>query len=61
VAQQLLCIIDSYPGKKTMPHRKRRAKAAGGHHRLSLPAVLYLSGVVLILNAWLVSQQVLGF
>jgi hypothetical protein len=44
-----------------MPYRKRRARVAAGHHRLSLPAVLYLAGAVLILNAWLVSQQVLSF
>jgi len=44
-----------------MPHRKRHAKVANGHHRHTLPAVLYLSGVLLILNAWIVSQQAPGF
>lgn len=44
-----------------MPYRKRRARVAAGHHRLTLRAVLYLSGAVLILNAWLVSQQPLSF
>jgi len=49
------------PGETTMPYRKRRPRAAAGHHRLTLPAVLYVAGAVLILNAWLVSQQVLSF
>jgi hypothetical protein len=48
-----------------MPHRKRHAKVATGqhrdHHRQLLLAVLYLCGVVLLVNAWLVSQQLLVF
>lgn len=47
-----------------MPHRKRHAKIATGQHRdhrQTLLAVLYLCGVVLLLNAWLVSQQLLSF
>jgi hypothetical protein len=31
------------------------------HHRHALPAVLYLCGVVLLINAWLVSQQMVSF
>jgi hypothetical protein len=34
---------------------------SAGHHRLALPAVLYLAGALLVINAWLVSQQVLSF
>lgn len=48
-----------------MPHRKRHIKAATAqardHHRQMLLAVLYLCGVVLLINAWLVSQQVVLF
>ena len=43
-----------------MPYRKRHPRAAASHHRQILPAVLYLAGVLLILNAWLVSQQLFG-
>lgn len=47
-----------------MPHRKRHARSAAAtqreHHHL-LVAVLYLCGVVLAINAWLVSQQLLSF
>lgn len=46
-----------------MPHRKRRLKVAAQHreqHHLLL-AVLYLGGVLLLFNAWLVSQNLLGF
>ena len=49
-----------------MPHRKRQAKIAAvhqqrDHHRQMLLAVLYLCGVVLVINAWLVSQHVISF
>ena len=47
-----------------MPHRKRRVKAAAAHnreHHQLLLAVLYLSGVVLAINAWLVTQQLVSF
>jgi len=45
-----------------MPHRKRHVKTVTAHHRdhhrQMLAAVLYLCGVVLPINAWLVTQQV---
>lgn len=48
-----------------MPHRNRQTKISSDHHRdhhrQMLLAVLYLCGVVLIINAWLVSQQVISF
>jgi hypothetical protein len=48
-----------------MPHRKRHAKAVTAHyrdhHRQTLGAVLYLCGVVLVINAWLVSQNIVSF
>lgn len=48
-----------------MPHRNRRVKTATAtqrdHHRQLLLAVLYLCSVVLFINAWLVSQQVVSF
>ena len=52
-----------------MPHRKRHAKAVTAHHRdhhrdhhrQTLAAVLYLCGVVLVINAWLVTQNILSF
>ncbi|MCG6965251.1 MAG: hypothetical protein LJE59_01925 [Chromatiaceae bacterium] len=47
-----------------MPHRKRQGKVADmhrDHHRQVLLAVLYLCGVVLLINAWLVSQQLVSF
>lgn len=48
-----------------MPHRKRHSKLAAvphrDHHRQLLAAVLYLGGVLLIINAWLVSQQIVSF
>lgn len=48
-----------------MPHRKRHVKIAADHqrdhHRQMLLAVLYLCGVLLMINAWLVSQQVVSF
>ncbi len=48
-----------------MPHRKRRASSVAVHHRdqhsQMLLAVLYLCGVLLLINAWLVSQQLISF
>ncbi|MCB1722251.1 MAG: hypothetical protein H6953_14430 [Chromatiaceae bacterium] len=47
-----------------MPLRKHQAKVATqhrDHHRQMLLAVLYLCGVVLLVNAWLVSQQLVSF
>ena len=47
-----------------MRHRKRHLKVAArqrDHHRQMLLAVLYLCGVLLLINAWLVSQQLLSF
>lgn len=48
-----------------MPHRKRQAKVVTDHprdhHRQMLLAVLYLCGVLLLINAWLVSQQLVSF
>lgn len=48
-----------------MPHRKRHNKITAMHHRDShrhlLTAVLTLCGIVLIVNAWLVSQQIVTF
>ena len=49
-----------------MPHRKRRAKTIAAahhrdHHRQMLGAVLYLCGVLLVINAWLVSQNIVSF
>ena len=44
-----------------MPFWKRRVKVATGLQRPALPAVLYLLGVLLVLNAWLVSQQIIRF
>ena len=49
-----------------MPHRKRHAKTVTAahqrdHHRQMLAAVLYLCGVLLVINAWLVSQNIVSF
>lgn len=49
-----------------MPHQKRHFRTIAAHHhrdphRQTLLAVLYLCGVVLLINAWLVSQQVISF
>ncbi|MCB1787904.1 MAG: hypothetical protein H6953_02315 [Chromatiaceae bacterium] len=47
-----------------MPNRKRHTRVAQlhkDHHRQTLLAVLYLCGVVLLINAWLVSQQLISF
>lgn len=48
-----------------MPHRKRHVRVAAAqqrdHHRQALLAVLYLSALALLINAWLVSQQVIRF
>ena len=47
-----------------MPNRKRQTKTATHHHHRDhqhlLWAVLYLGGVVLLFNAWLVTQNLLG-
>lgn len=46
-----------------MPHRKRPLKVATQQreqHHLLL-AVLYLGAVLLLVNAWLVSQNLVGF
>ncbi len=40
-----------------MRHRRRYPRTAVTHHRQILPAVLYLAGALLVLNAWLVLQQ----
>jgi hypothetical protein len=61
----LLCGDDLSRGVEPMPHRNRQVKTASApqrdHHRQMLLAVLYLCGVVLLINAWLVSQQVVTF
>ena len=48
-----------------MQERKTEVKVAAqpqrDHHRHMLLAVLYLAGVLLLINAWLVSQQVVTF
>lgn len=48
-----------------MPNRKREIKVAAqpqrDHQRQMLLAVLYLAGVLLAINAWLVSQQLISF
>lgn len=48
-----------------MPHRKRHLRVAAAaqrsHHRQTLLTVLYLSAALLLVNAWLVSQQLLPF
>lgn len=44
-----------------MPDRKPGAKYATDLHRQTLAAVLHLCGVVLLINAWLVSQQIIHF
>jgi hypothetical protein len=48
-----------------MAHRKHHVKTipahARDHHRRMLLAVLYLCAVVLIINAWLVSQHLTPF
>ena len=44
-----------------MPHRKHQTRLAADHHRHMLLAVLYLGGVILLINAWLISQQLLSF
>jgi hypothetical protein len=46
-----------------MPRRKRQLKVATQNrdqHHLLL-AVLYLGGILLLFNAWLVSQGLVGF
>ena len=44
-----------------MSYRKRDPKSAPVQHRQTLLAVLFLAGMLLIINAWLVSQQLLSF
>jgi hypothetical protein len=48
-----------------MPNRKRHVRAAAAshrdHHRQMLGAVLYLCTIVLLINAWLVSQNLINF
>jgi hypothetical protein len=48
-----------------MPNRKRHPRVVAepqrDHHRHLLAAVLYLCGVLLVINAWLVSQNLLSF
>jgi hypothetical protein len=52
-------------GGDPMQNRKRPLRVAvhqpREHHRQMLFAVLYLCGVVLLINAWLVSQQLVHF
>jgi hypothetical protein len=65
VARHLRIVRDRHRGGSLMSHRKRHAKVAThhhrDHHRQMLFAVLYLCGVVLLINAWLVSQQLVSF
>ena len=44
-----------------MPRRRTSVKVATGRQRPVLPTILALSGLLLVLNAWLVSQQSAGF
>lgn len=44
-----------------MPYRKRQPRVATTRERQPLPAVLNLGGALLIINAWLVTQQPPGF
>jgi hypothetical protein len=48
-----------------MPNRKRHVRLAAApqrdQHRQMLAAVLYLCTVVLLINAWLVSQNLISF
>jgi len=43
-----------------MRYRKCHTKVAAAHHRRTLPVVLYMAAALLIINAWLVSQQLPG-
>ena len=64
MARHLLNGDDCQPEGVPMRHRKRRGKVAvqhRDHRRQMLLAVLYLCGVLLLINAWLVSQQLLRF
>jgi hypothetical protein len=61
VEQNLLRNRDHQRWRSPMQHHKRDARVAIRHHRLALAAVLYLSGALLVLNAWLVSQNSAGF
>jgi len=47
-----------------MPNPKHQDRLSRDHrdqHRQTLLAVLYLAGVLLLINAWLVSQQLISF
>jgi len=65
LAQHLREPIRRPPRGTPMPRRKRHARATAAqhrdHHRQALHAVLYLSAVLLLVNAWLISQQVIRF
>ena len=43
-----------------MSRQKRHSTPATAQHRQVLVAVLYLASVLLVINAWLVSQQLPG-
>jgi hypothetical protein len=61
-AQELRSLMYPMREERAMPSRKRQIKVATqqrDHHQL-LWAVLYLGGVVLLFNAWLVSQNLIG-
>jgi hypothetical protein len=49
-------------GRMPMPRQRRAVKAATQQrdHNHLLFAVLYLGGVVLLFNAWLISQNLIG-
>jgi|GEM_PF-4673525 len=63
--RNLLRVGDRHLEGTAMPHRKHPLKTMPAHprdhHRQMLLAVLYLCAVVLIINAWLVSQQLIAF
>lgn len=65
MAWRLRSLISPEPGVTPMPNRKREIKVAAqpqrDYHRQMLLAVLYLAGVLLAINAWLVSQQLISF
>jgi hypothetical protein len=62
VAQDLLSIVFPLREERVMPQRKRQVKVATQQrdHQHLLWAILYLGGVVLLFNAWLVSQNLIG-
>jgi len=65
VAQRLRTLCGNQSGREPMPHRNRRARAVAVHrrdrHSQMLLAIRYLCGVLLLINAWLVSQQLISF